>query len=189
MKEKRSLKLLAAGGLLLCGFILLGFSILWESSCCMEGDIDLTDSRMYKFVLCIFLGIFCFLIAVYYMSRERLAWLYRENKRFTEIIKASDHLVFCLSVKDRRFCWYGDLGKIMGGKKRDINLEKISHPDDFPIILQQLEDTGRGIVYYTETRFRGESGGYEIFLCRMVPVEQNGKKNGNIVGFLRKADP
>ena len=179
---------MAVGFALLGGFILLGSCNLWKAGFLPADVRSEIEGGFRNFLIGIFLGGSCFCVSAYYLGRERYVWLYQENKRFAEIIKASGHLVFCLSGEDGRCLWYGNPEQILGKKKWEMDLEAISHPDDYPVILQQMADTGRGIIYYSEMRLKDEEGGYVEYFCRIVPVENSGKKSGNVVGFLRKID-
>lgn len=141
-----------------------------------------------KVAVCILMVVFCLGIPFYFMEKLRYAGVYDENERKNEIMKASGNLIFYLSLKDREYYWYGDYEEFCSRKGECIHLENISHPDDFPVILQQMADTSRGIVYNTHARLKNKEGCYCVFNCRIVPVGEKGKKNRNIVGFFKKVN-
>lgn len=114
--------------------------------------------------------------------------LYVESRRLHAIIDSSDSLIFEYNIRRNEFKWYGDVEKIFDVSKRNVNLEKLSHPDDWPVILQQFEDAKRNKTYSAEVKLLDAKGKYRICNCRTILEKNTAGNVRNILGIIQNAD-
>ena len=98
--------------------------------------------------------------------------IYIEIHRIKSIIDTSRSLIFEYSVKKDEYVWYGDAEKLFMMKEKNRSLDSVIHPDDLPVIMQQVEDAKHNKVYAVDARLADVNNGYHVCLCRMVPSKE-----------------
>lgn len=133
-------------------------------------------------------GITIFAVCVHLGAKSLNEELYLENKRLHLIVDSGCSLIFEYHVQTKAFKWYGDAGKTFNISERKLDFESLLHPDDWPVILQQLEDAKRNKTYSSEVKLLDAKGEYRICNCRTI-VEKNCPESKRIIlAIIQEAD-
>lgn len=124
----------------------------------------------------------------YILMRVRYRELFLENRYIRIALEASCSLMIEYDMVKKEMTWYGDEEHVFQVRKRNLTLEELIHPDDWPFVRQQYEDLKRGKVYSAEIRLMDAAGKYRLCSCRMVPVKTPAGKLIRVVGIVHDAD-
>lgn len=195
ISEKRNLNLkkyqiyVLAGIILFFIFVMHGTMVFLRASANFPIGTEkiFADAVFYPF-LELTIGIVILIVSVHFMYKARYEDTFLENQKVRAIIDSGYSLIFDYSVKGSNIKWYGDAEKVFNVVGSNISIEKIIHPDDWPIALQQIEDVKRDKVYSSGVRFVSASGEYLLCSCRMVALKSMSGKTRQILGVIQDMD-
>ncbi|MCD7836322.1 MAG: PAS domain-containing protein [Lachnospiraceae bacterium] len=110
--------------------------------------------------------------------------LFAENERLQMAAGNDCSLIFKYYVKTDEYRWCGDSEKIFNISGRRLKLEEFTHPDDWPVILQQFEDAKRNKLYSCEVRLLDAEGKYRMCRCHTIVDGDSGGEE-LIIGIIQ----
>lgn len=168
--------------------VLVIFSIIRANESLSAESGKITIEEFIYPVLELALGVIVLEVCMHLRARSLNEELCLENQRLHAIIASSNSLIFEYYIKTNEFKWYGDSEKIINASERNKSLESLLHPEDWPIILQQLEDAKRDKTYSAEVKLLDEKGKYHMCNCRTT-VEKNATGRVRIIlGIIQDVD-
>jgi hypothetical protein len=127
----------------------------------------------------------------FYMSRrEKYQEIEYDNNRLHAIVDAECSMIFEYNVENEVFLWYGESDRAYNVPNRKESFEKCVNPDDWPVLLQQLEDARRRKTYVIPIRLADAAGdGSEhLYNCRTIAGSDTPGKVKKIIGVIRESN-
>lgn len=171
-----------------CMVVLVIFSLirLRENYLAESGKIAMEE--VICPVLELVVGIIILVMCMHLQARSMNEYLYLETQRLHAIVDSSYSLIFEYYIGTNEFKWYGDVEKIFNVSGRKTNMESFSHPEDWPVILQQFEDAKRNKTYSVEVKLLDAKGEYRICNCRTIIEKNTTGRVRLILGIIQDAD-
>jgi hypothetical protein len=109
-----------------------------------------------------------------------------DNNRLHAIVDAECSLIFEYNSEDDIFVWYSKTDKFYNVPCQKEAFEKCVNPDDWPILLQQLEDAKRRKTYTIPIRLTDASGnGSEhLYNCRTIAGSNTPGRVKKVIGVI-----
>lgn len=182
---------------ILAGVGVIGFSVctahglmcLRQIGAEFAGEMgELVAKGFFSLILSLFVGFGILMACTCGMMRLRHAELYLENQLTHAIVDSGCSLIleYCDRTKKQR--WLGDAQHIFKAKEWNLTLEELAHPDDFPMLNQQMEDVKRGILYSVDVRLKDAEGEYRICSFQMVPIGAVRGRLSRVLGIVQDVD-
>ncbi len=133
-------------------------------------------------------GFSCLMVCVWGMMHIRNTRLYAENQLIHAIGASGRNLFLEYWDKTKKQRWLGDAEHIFRAKEGNMTLEELVHPDDYPLLKQQMEDVKRGIFYTVDVRLRDVDGRYRICSFQMIPIRREIGRPMRILGIAQDVD-
>lgn len=135
-------------------------------------------------VLAATLGILVLLLSILGIGSTCSRELYQENQRMLAVANLSGNLIFEYDAKAGHINWLGDGEQIFRAKERNLTLEKLIHPEDWPFTMQQMEDLKRDKIYSIHVRILDAAGEYCSCRCRMVAMKNEWGRITQTLGII-----
>lgn len=135
-------------------------------------------------ILAATLGILIFLLGILGIGPTCNRELYQENQRMLTMANLSGNLIFEYDTKTGKINWLGDGEQIFQAKKRNLTLEELIHPQDWPFTIQQMEDLKRDKGYSVNVRILDAEGEYRYCRCRMAAMKNEWGRVTQTIGII-----
>lgn len=150
------------------------------------GKPDIQD--FFSLALSMSAGFGILMVCVCGIMQLRHIELYQENRLAHAIMDSGCSLIleYCDRTKEQR--WLGDAKHIFKAKEGKLTLEQMVHPEDLPLLNQQMADVKRGKVYSAYVRLKDAQDKYRICSFQMIPVREVMGKPERILGIAQDVD-
>lgn len=150
---------------------------------CIVVCLELFVSQEYLVVAAI-VGMLVLLSGILGISSKCSRELYQENQRMLAVANLSGSLIFEYDAGTGDINWLGDGEQIFRAKERELTLEALIHPEDWPFTIQQMEDLKRDKIYSINVRILDASGEYCFCRCRMVAMKNEWGRITQTLGII-----
>ncbi|MCH5343342.1 MAG: PAS domain-containing protein [Acetatifactor sp.] len=190
MVKNRNIWFLAGAGV--TGFsICMLLGLMCFRQLCVGLDSDMRELAVEDFLpltLSMLVGFGILMVCACGIMRVRHMNLYLENQLTHAIMDSgySMFLEYCDKTKEQR--WLGDVKHVFKAKEGNLDLEQLVHPEDLPLLDQQMEDVRRGRLYSVDVRLKDVEGKYRICSFQMIPIHAVLGRHTRILGIVQDVD-